>query len=590
LNEAELRVSLHDDRISHVDLSSGEALSTAVSALREFGVVALTGVPLEQAIPTAEASIDSDAWFPQLAHPFMTRLADGVLGRQFFEMDKAELDTKVVPPSLFTDGRRIQNLPWEMQEVRHTGHAGEEEEQAWVRSEDLGPAGFDFHGIFDHQLEVYWSLSAEESTCVEVIPRSHRWPRHRRPTQQQGSKWKTVQPGEALIFLGATLHRQEPMQGKALHVGYQTAYLSQRCNLYLAVPPARALAYPVSIQRLLGYSMPGPILNKIYLGAPDTVHDGPLRAWEAYGDRAVDWAGPAKDQPHAAAMEALTTPLPSGDHLHVGNLSSWVRDLPPLARGGSLVAVEADDPDAGSKLLAALLRDGGAVLSHGVSLEVCEAFLEDLKHYSDDVNGATVGAVVARSSASWPMVAHPVVMRVCDAVLGRQALRMTPERLQQQHRTTEEEGLPYQLHVNLTIPKQAGGPRQALHRDGDLSLIGVASLCGVDHAISCIWAVDGDFSEERGTTRVVLGSHEWPTARTPFPEESIAAEMPRGSCFLYTGRTLHGAGHNQTEGPRLALNVAYNSRCLKQEENTSVSIPAGTARGFPAAVHRLLPV
>ena len=49
--------------------------------------------------------------------------------------------------------------------------------------------------------------------------------------------------------------------------------------------------------------------------------------------------------------------------------------------------------------------------------------------------------------------------------------------------------------------------------------------------------------------------------------ESIPAVMKRGSCLIYTGRTVHGAGHNQTKAPRVALNVAYNSACLKQEEN-----------------------
>ena len=37
--------------------------------------------------------------------------------------------------------------------------------------------------------------------------------------------------------------------------------------------------------------------------------------------------------------------------------------------------------------------------------------------------------MVGRSPASWEMVAHPTVMRVCHAVLGKQLLHMTEEEL-----------------------------------------------------------------------------------------------------------------------------------------------------------------
>uniref|UniRef100_A0A7S4KCF3 Uncharacterized protein n=1 Tax=Odontella aurita TaxID=265563 RepID=A0A7S4KCF3_9STRA len=60
---------------------------------------------------------------------------------------------------------------------------------------------------------------------------------------------------------------------------------------------------------------------------------------------------------------------------------------------------------------------------------------------------------------------------------------------------------PWRMHVCLTIPKRPGSPRQELHRDGDLSLLDVGGLAGVDHAISCIWALDGDFTERSEARR-----------------------------------------------------------------------------------------
>ena len=106
--------------------------------------------------------------------------------------------------------------------------------------------------------------------------------------------------------------------------------------------------------------------------------------------------------------------------------------------------------------------------------------------------------------------------------------------------------------------------------------------------MSTIWALDGDFTEERGATRVVPGSHDWNPARTVCPSESVPAVMSRGSVLLYTGRTVHGAGHNTTDQPRVALNFAYNSACLKQEENQYVAITPDVARTLPKGLQNLI--
>ena len=149
--------------------------------------------------------------------------------------------------------------------------------------------------------------------------------------------------------------------------------------------------------------------------------------------------------------------------------------------------------------------------------------------------------------------------------------------------------MPWQIHLALTIPKQAGSEAQQLHRDGELSLLNIPGLTGGgEHAISVIWALDGDFTEERGTTRVVLGSHDWPLSRGSSPKDSVPALMKQGSAFIYTGRTIHGAGHNATASPRVALNVAYNSACLKQEENLYVAIPADVKSGLPEMLQQLV--
>ena len=72
-----------------------------------------------------------------------------------------------------------------------------------------------------------------------------------------------------------------------------------------------------------------------------------------------------------------------------------------------------------------------------------------------------------------------------------------------------------------------GSPAQPLHYDGGYCLMEYHGIC--EHKISTIWACsDGDFTEELGATRVVLGSHLWPRERVARPEESVAAVMKKG--------------------------------------------------------------
>ena len=58
--------------------------------------------------------------------------------------------------------------------------------------------------------------------------------------------------------------------------------------------------------------------------------------------------------------------------------------------------------------------------------------------------------------------------------------------------------------------------------------------------------------------------------------------------MIYTGRTIHGAGHNATAAPRVALNLAFNVACLKQEENQFLSCPPSIARSLPPLLQEVL--
>jgi hypothetical protein len=264
--------------------------------------------------------------FPCLANPFLMALCDGVIGRQALTVDELGLAELVVAPGIFTDGKRIQSLPWELQDLSYsTGPGNESQRDAiplrsaeasphFVRGAEQAFAPFTLSKHVEQNIEVLACLS-ENPTNKLVVPLvlgSHR----------QGSQGNQVVTewvgncGEMLVCLGGTSFVPPPSprtctaspafgfgstcdsapgfgpginyHAPFLGLSYHAAYLRQRKNLFLAVPPPLALALPSHISRLLGYFKPGPVLNKLYCGSGNS---DILEAFKSYNGRAVDWAG-----------------------------------------------------------------------------------------------------------------------------------------------------------------------------------------------------------------------------------------------------------------------------------------------------------
>lgn len=108
----------------------------------------------------------------------------------------------------------------------------------------------------------------------------------------------------------------------------------------------------------------------------------------------------------------------------------------------------------------------------------------------------------------------------------------------------------------------------------------------IEHEISVIWATH-DFTNELGATRVVKGSHRWPRSRVPLVSEGVGAEMPKGSCVMYAGHTLHGAGENTAAVGRLAMNFDYIPRFLKAECHMALENPPEIAQFYPRCLLEL---
>merc|ERR1719161_2794062 len=171
----------------------------------------------------------------------------------------------------------------------------------------------------------------------------------------------------------------------------------------------------------MGYMKPGQVLNKLYYGGPGPGREV-LAAWKGYQRAALDWAGPAAKLPGAERWWKLVPQeIPRTLDLDVfpTRVGEWVARLPPppppprsggseqnsggAAGGPGIVSIPNNEKDAVPLLLAALARDGCAILQNAVSVEVCQAVMRELQPYAEDpeTGGATVGSVISRSAAAW---------------------------------------------------------------------------------------------------------------------------------------------------------------------------------------------
>jgi ectoine hydroxylase-related dioxygenase (phytanoyl-CoA dioxygenase family) len=68
-------------------------------------------------------------------------------------------------------------------------------------------------------------------------------------------------------------------------------------------------------------------------------------------------------------------------------------------------------------------------------------------------------------------------------------------------------------------------------------------------------------------------------ARQKFTQDqTVVAEMPKGSVMIYTGKIYHGAGTNTTDKIRQAININYCAGWLRQEENQYLATPPEIAQ------------
>ncbi|WP_040494938.1 phytanoyl-CoA dioxygenase family protein [Ilumatobacter nonamiensis] len=226
-------------------------------------------------------------------------------------------------------------------------------------------------------------------------------------------------------------------------------------------------------------------------------------------------------------------------HLPASTPAAEIHDV--LATEGALVIDELASPDVIDRIAAEMAEH-----------------VDDTPLGSDDFSGRSTkrtGALIARSETARELVTHPLVLDVAGRLL---------------HQATK-----FQIHLTQIISIGPDSPGQAIHRD-EWAFDFFPFPSDVHPQCNTIWAMT-DFTEENGATRVIPRSQDWEVDMGHQVSETVAAEMTKGSCLLYTGKVYHGGGANRSDVVRSGLNLTYCAAWLRQEENQYLSCPPEVA-------------
>src|SRR6266508_567340 len=203
------------------------------------------------------------------------------------------------------------------------------------------------------------------------------------------------------------------------------------------------------------------------------------------------------------------------------------------------------DASADAETVASAVREAGcAVVDELLTAAEMDRLAEEAAPWlastpagPDDFSGhhtRRTGSLIARVPSFRPLATHPLVTGVLDRVLGDHATN-------------------YQLHLTQVIAIGPDEPAQMIHRD-KWAFDFFPFPAGFEVECHVMWAMT-DFTEENGATRVIPGSHRWEDKLRPPADETVPAEMRKGSLLVYLGSLDQGGGANRSESVRQGINV-----------------------------------
>ena len=190
-----------------------------------------------------------------------------------------------------------------------------------------------------------------------------------------------------------------------------------------------------------------------------------------------------------------------------------------------------------------------------------------------------VYALLAKSPAFAELVSQPLVLEVCEALLGPN----------------------FMLSACLAINTHPGETVQPLHFDDSFYKV---PRPRPPYGISAFWAID-DFRPDNGPTEIIPGSHAWgdeppqgaaiessfmpgPAAPREDHPELEQVLMPAGSLMLAMGTLWHRGGANLSQSTRLVITPQYCVAWGRQMESMLLSVPPEQVASYPERVQQLL--
>jgi hypothetical protein len=181
----------------------------------------------------------------------------------------------------------------------------------------------------------------------------------------------------------------------------------------------------------------------------------------------------------ADALPALAARAPSGLQRFPGTAMGW---------------------DTTAAICAALHRDGAVVLERAASGAACDSVVAEMSPYVEAAgfgdgflgrHTRRAGACVSRSAAACQLIQHPLVLRICQGVMGRQILHARSRDELDRWLAPGNQQLPFQLSLSQVIcigPDERPTPRaQPMHRDGWGFIMDWQQQ--IETEVSMIWAL-----------------------------------------------------------------------------------------------------